>query len=131
MIAFKKLLMGLKMEYYCLLKKLVQKLILVINNQIFRIHLNKKNLMIFYVRLKKTKKNIDMNLFKEIFGYDMPDKMLQTLHSLKRVDSYNQVAFLIGVIVVDFVDWVKKMSEDVDKNKGKEVSKIVRFLNFV
>ena len=131
MIAFKKLLMGLKMEYYCLLKKLVQKLIVVINNQIFQIHLNRKHLMIFYARLKKSKKNIDMNLFKEVFGYDMPDKMLQTLHSLKRVDSYNQAAFLIGVIVVDFVGWVKKMSEDVDKNKGKEVLKIVRFLNFV
>ena len=77
MIAFKKLLMGLKMEYYCLLKKLVQKLIVVINNQIFQIHLNRKHLMIFYARLKKSKKNIDMNLFKEVFGYDTPDKMLQ------------------------------------------------------
>ena len=31
----KKLLMGLKMEYYHLLKKMVKKLIVVINNQIF------------------------------------------------------------------------------------------------
>ena len=31
-----------------------------------------------------------MDLFKEIFGDKTPDKMLQTLHNLERVDSYNQ-----------------------------------------
>ena len=45
--------------------------------------------------------------------------MLQTLHNLKRDDSYNQEAFSIKNIVVDFENRVKKMSEGVDKNKGK------------
>ena len=30
-----------------------------------------------------------MTLFKEVFDYDMPEKMLQTLHNLQKVDSYN------------------------------------------
>ena len=47
--------------------------------------------MIFQVRLKKSKKNIDMNLFKGAFDYKTPDKMLQTLHNLKRADSYNHI----------------------------------------
>ena len=85
----------------------------------------------FLCHIEEEQKNIDMNLFKEVFGYDTPGKMLQTLHGLKRIDSYNQAAFLIKGIVVDFVDRIKKMSEGVDKNKGKEVLKIVRFLNFV
>ena len=30
-----------------------------------------------------------MTLSKEVFDYDMPEKMLQTLRNLQRVDSYN------------------------------------------
>ena len=74
---------------------------------------------------KEEQKNINTSLFKEIFNYDTPDKMLQTLRSLNKVDSYNQEAFLIEDIVVDFRNKVKQMSEGVDKNKEKEISKIV------
>ena len=74
---------------------------------------------------KEEQKNINTSLFKEIFNYDTPDKMLQTLRNLNKVDSYNQEAFLIEDIVVDFRNKVKQMSEGVDKNKGKEISKIV------
>ena len=81
--------------------------------------------MIFLARIKKSKKNINTSLFIEIFNYDTPDKMLQTLRNLNKVDSYNQEAFLIEDIVVDFRNKVKQMSEGVDKNKGKEISKIV------
>ena len=34
-----------------------------------------------------------MSLFEEVFAYKEPDKMLQTLHNLKRIDSYNKEAF--------------------------------------
>ena len=66
-----------------------------------------------------------MDLFKEIFGDKTPDKMLQTLHNLERVDSYNQQAFSIENIIVNFGNKVKKMPEGADKNKGQEILKIV------
>ena len=56
---------------------------------------------------KEEHKNINTSLFKEIFNYDTPDKMLQTLRNLNKVDSYNQEAFLIEDIVVDFRNKVK------------------------
>ena len=56
---------------------------------------------------KEEQKNINTSLFKEIFNYDTPDKMLQTLRSLNKVDSYNQEAFLIEDIIVDFRNKVK------------------------
>ena len=40
-----------------------------------------------------------MDLFKEIFNYKAPDKMLQTLHNLEKVDIYNQEAFSIENVV--------------------------------
>ena len=57
--------------------------------------------------------------------------MLQTLHNLKRVDSYNQEAFSIEYAVVHFRNRVKNLSKGVDKNKGEEILKIVsKILDF-
>ena len=56
---------------------------------------------------KEEQKNINTSLFKEIFNYDTPDKMLQTLRNLNKVDSYNQEAFSIEDIVMDFRNNVK------------------------
>ena len=53
---WEKLFMGLKMENYYSLKSMVQKLRVVINNQIFPIHWNREDIMIFYAKLKKRKK---------------------------------------------------------------------------
>ena len=58
-------------------------------------------------------KNIDMILFKEVFYYDVPDKVVKTLHRLKRVDSYNQEALSIE-------DKVKMMLEGAQKKWRKE-----------
>ena len=69
-----------------------------------------------------------MSLFEEDFGYGTPDKMLQTLHSLKRVDSYNQEAFSIEDMVVNFEDRVKRISEGAEKNELRKImSKILGF----
>ena len=66
-----------------------------------------------------------------IFGCDTSDKMLQSLHSLKRVDSYNQEAFLIEKMVVRFGNRVKKMPEGPEKNKAQKILKIVsKILDF-
>ena len=74
---------------------------------------------------------MDMNLFKQVFGFDTPDQMLQNVHSLKRADSYNQEPFLIEDIVMDFGGSVKIMSEGVDKDKRKKMLKIVsKILDF-
>ena len=74
---------------------------------------------------------MDMNVFKQVFGFDTPDQMLQNVHSLKRADSYNQEPFLIEDIVMDFGGSVKIMSEGVDKDKRKKMLKIVsKILDF-
>ena len=48
-----------------------------------------------------------MGWFEGGFGYDTPDKMLQTLHNLKSFDSYNQLVALKAKF------WY---SQDVNKN---------------
>ena len=65
-----------------------------------------------------------MSFFEGDFGYDTPGKMLQTLHSFKRVDSYNQEAFSIEDMVVNFEDRVKRISEGAEKNELKKIMKI-------
>ena len=50
-----------------------------------------------------------MILFEEVFHYETPDKILQTFYNLKRVDSYNQEAFLIENIIINFGNKVKKV----------------------
>ena len=69
-------------------------------------------------QIKEEQKNLNMGLFEEVFGYDTSDKMLQTLHSLKWVDSYNQEAFSIEKMIVRFGNRVKKMPEGPEKNKA-------------
>ena len=72
-----------------------------------------------------------MSSFEEVFGYKTPDKMLQIIYNLKGVDSYNQEAFSIENIFVNFGNKVKKMPEGINKNKGKEILKIVsKILDF-
>ena len=50
-----------------------------------------------------------MILFEEVFHYETPDKILQTFYNLKRVDSYNQEAFLIENIIINFGNKVEKV----------------------
>ena len=76
-------------------------------------------------QIKKEQTNIGMGLFEGVFGYDTPDKMLQTLHNLKSFDSYNQEAFSIEDMVMEFEDRVKKMPEGAEKNEGKKILKTV------
>ena len=82
----------------------------------------------FLSQIKEEQKHIDMSLFEEVFDDDMPDKIL---HSLKRVDSYNEEAFSIEDMVVRFGDRVKKIPECAEKNEGKKILKIVsKILDF-
>ena len=72
-----------------------------------------------------------MSLLEEDFGYKTPDKILQTLHNIKRVDSYNQEAFSTENIIVGFEKKVQKMPEGVNRNRGKGILKIVsKILDF-
>ena len=84
-----------------------------------------KKLTMFHSRLKKNKKNIDMNLFKNIFDYETPDEILEYLRK------YNQETSLIEESFKDFKDMVEAMSEGNEKNKGKKILNFVdRILNF-
>ena len=57
----------------------------------------------------KKAKNININLFKNVFNYKRPDEMLEYLHSLKKNDNYNQETSLIEESYTDFKDEVETM----------------------
>ena len=70
-----------------------------------------------------------MSLFKKVSNYEKSDEMLQILHSLEAVDSY-QVASYIESNFADFEDSVKNMC-GYKKNKGiNKDSKGMDFENF-
>ena len=76
-------------------------------------------------QIKEEQKNIDMNLFENIFDYETPDEILEYLHK------YNQETSLIEESFKDFKDMVEAMSEGNEKNKGKKILNFVdRILNF-
>ena len=85
----------------------------------------------FFKQIKEEHKNIDMNLFKNVFNYEMPDEMLKYLHSLKKIDNYNQKASLIEESLIDFKDEVEIMSKSDKKNKRIKILEVVdNILNF-
>ena len=70
-----------------------------------------------------------MSLFKKVSNYENSDEMLQILHSLEVVDSY-QVASSIESNFADFEDSVKNMC-GYKKNKRIKILNIVnKILNF-
>ena len=56
-----------------------------------------------------------MNLFKNGFNYEMPNKMLEYLHSLKTTDNYNEATSIIEESFTDFKNAVEDMSESDEK----------------
>ena len=73
-------------------------------------------------QIKKEQKNIDINLFKNVFNYKTPDEMLEYLHSLKKFDNYNQEASVIEQSFTDFQDEVEIVSKsDKKKKQNKNV----------
>ena len=79
----------------------------------------------FLNQITEEQKNIDINLFKNVFNYETPDKMLEYLHSLKRIDNYNQETSVIEESFQDVKDEVEIMPEGDKKNKR------IKFLNIV
>ena len=58
-------------------------------------------------QIKKEQKNININLFKNVFNYKTPDEMLEYLHSFKKNDNYNQETSLIEESYTDFKDEIE------------------------
>ena len=56
----------------------------------------------FLKQIKEEQKNIDIVWFKKEFNYEMPNKMLEYLHSLKTTDDYNQATSITEKIFTDF-----------------------------
>ena len=77
----------------------------------------------FLNHIKREQKNMNMSIFKEVFGYKTLDEMLQTLYNLKSVDNYNQEAFSIENIV-NFGNEFREIP-GVDKSKKKKILKTV------
>ena len=69
-------------------------------------------------QIKKEQKNIDINLFKNVFNYKTPDEMLEYFYSLKKNDKYNQETSLIEESFTNFKNEVETMSKG-DKKTGK------------
>ena len=76
-------------------------------------------------QIKEEQRNIDMNLFKNIFDYETPDEILEYLHE------YNQETSLIEESFKDFKDMIEAKSEGNEKNKAKKILNFVdKILNF-
>ena len=71
----------------------------------------------FLEQIKKEQKNIDINLFKNVFNYKTPDEMLEYFYSLKKNDKYNQETSLIEESFTNFTNEVETMSKG-DKKQG-------------
>ena len=79
----------------------------------------------FLQQIKEEQRNIDMNLFKNIFDYETPDEILEYLHE------YNQETSLIEESFKDFKDMIEAKSEGNEKNKVKKILNFVdKILNF-
>ena len=86
----------------------------------------------FLKQVKEEKRNMDMDLFGEQFGYKTPDEMLQTFKNLKnRADNNFSEANLTEYSSERFGNRVKKMTENVYKNEGKKILRIInKILDF-
>ena len=72
-----------------------------------------------------------MSLFRDVFNYETPEQMLQTLHGLETVDNYNQTTSFIDDDFTDFRDKFKAMSEGNEKSEGTKILTIVdKILDF-
>ena len=70
-------------------------------------------------------------MFKNLFNYESPDKMLKYLHSLETIDDYNKVASLIDEGFINFGDKVRYELRGDKKDKGSIILNIVdNILNF-
>ena len=73
-----------------------------------------------------------MSLPKNAFNYEIPDQMLECLHSLKAIDNYNQVTSVIAEIFANFKGMVEALSESNEKNKRtKMLNSVDKILEFV
>ena len=86
----------------------------------------------FLKQVKEEKRNMDMDLFGEQFGYKTPDEMLQIFKNLKnRADNNFSEANLTEYSSERFGNRVKKMTENVYKNEGKKILRIInKILDF-
>ena len=65
-----------------------------------------------------------MSLFRDVFNYETPEQMLQTLHGLETTS-------FIDDDFTDFRDKFKAMSEGNEKSKGTKILTIVdKILDF-
>ena len=72
-----------------------------------------------------------MNLFKEHFNYESPDKMLKYLHGLEGIDDYNKAKSLIDKSFINFGDKVRSMPKGNKKdNRIKALDIVNDILNF-
>ena len=73
--------MGLKVKFYRFLKRMIQKLTVVINNQLF--FPQQKRFNVFLGQIKEEHKDIGMRLFSKCFSCGRPDEMLEDLYNSK------------------------------------------------
>ena len=103
----------------CFIK--MQKKILGIRTKIKKVNLTEsseqKESNGFLQQIKEEQNNIDMNLFKNELNYDMPDKMLEYLHSLKTTDDYKQETSLIEESFTVLNVWLKICQKVMRKKK--------------
>ena len=80
----------------------------------------------FLKQIKEEQKNIDINLFKNVFNYESSDKMLKYLHNLKITDDHNKAGSLIDESFINFVEEVRYKLKGDKKDKGSIILNIVK-----
>ena len=60
-----------------------------------------------------------INLLKNVFNYETPDKMLKYLHNLETINDYNQATYLTEVSFTDFKVRLK-LRQNVIKKQGNK-----------
>ena len=56
-------------------------------------------------------------MFKNVFNYKSPNKMLEYLHSSETVDDYNKAAFLNDESFINFGDEIRYKSKIDEKTR--------------
>ena len=82
-------------------------------------------------QIKEEQKNIDINLFKNVFNDKTPDEMLKNLHNFKTNEMYNLASSFIKKSCTNFKDSVEAMSKVDEKNNEIKILDILnKILNF-
>ena len=108
--------MGLKMEYYCFLKRMKTDILDTPEQERFNN---------FSSQIEEEQKNINMKSFEKYFSYKKPDEMVQDLFDSKsKFDNHDKLV-LIHEGFDNITDKANKLPPSINKHEFDKILKIV------